>query len=133
MLGKIDEARLKHIKPFAGLAASERQELARVLDEFSAATGTALVSRGDYGYEFMVIEDGTADVFRDGTRIATFGPGDFFGELARVDDDSKRNASVVATSPVCVLTLSAHYMRVVREHLPGIGDQIDRAIADRNI
>jgi CRP-like cAMP-binding protein len=133
MLGTMDEARLKQIEPFAGLSATERKELARLLDEFNAATGTTLVSQGDYGYEFMVIEEGTAEVFRDGERIATFGPGDFFGELAVLDDGSHRNASVVATSPVRVLTLTAHYMRVVREHLPGIGDQIDRVIADRKI
>jgi CRP-like cAMP-binding protein len=117
-----DECRLKQIKPFAGLSATERKELARVLDEFSAATDTTLASQGDYGYEFMVFEEGTADVFRDGERINTLGPGDFFGELAVLDDGSKRNASVVATSPVHVLTLTAHYMRVVREHMPQIGD-----------
>ena len=125
------ESRLKQIKPFAGLSATERKELARVLDEFSAATDTTLVSQGDYGHEFMVIEEGTADVFRDGERINPMGPGDFFGELAVLDDGSKRNASVVATSPVRVVTLTAHYMRVVREHMPQISDQIDRVIADR--
>lgn len=127
----MDESRLKQIKPFAGLSASERKELARVVDEFSAATGTTPISQGDYAYEFMVIEEGTVDVFRDGERIDSMGPGDFFGELAVLDDGSKRNASVVATSPVCVVTLTAHYMRVVREHMPQIADQIDRGIADR--
>ena len=131
MLSGMDESRLKRIKPFASLSTTERRELARVVDEFSAATGTTLVSQGDYGYELMVIEEGTADVFRDGERIDTIGPGDFFGELAVLDDESKRNASVVATSPVRVLTLTAHYMRLVREHMPQIGDQIDRVIADR--
>ena len=62
--------------------------------------------QGDYGYEFMVIEEGTVDVFRDGERIDSMGPGDFFGELA-VLDDGKRDASVVATLPVRVVTLTA--------------------------
>ncbi len=127
----VDESRLKQIKPFAGLSTAERKELARVVDEFSAATGSTLVSQGDYGYEFMVIEEGTADVFRDDERIDSIGPGDFFGELAVLDDGSRRNASIVATSPVRVVTLTAHYMRVVRERMPRIGDQIDRVIADR--
>ena len=127
----MDESRLQQIKPFAGLTASERKELARVVDGFSAAAGTTLVSQGEYGYEFMVIEEGTVDVFRNGERIDSMGPGDFFGELAVLDDGGKRNASVIATSPVRVVTLTAHYMRVVREQMPQIGDQIDRVIADR--
>jgi cAMP-dependent protein kinase regulator len=131
MLSGMDESRLEQVKPFAGLSATERNELAGVLDEFTAATGTIVVSQGEYGYEFMVIEEGTADVVRDGERIDSMGPGDFFGELAVIDDGSERNASVVATSPVRVLTLTAHHMRVVRERMPQIGDQIDRMIADR--
>jgi CRP-like cAMP-binding protein len=127
----MDESRLKQLKPFAGLSAAEQGELARVLDEFTAATGSNLVSQGDYGYEFMVIEQGTADVFRDGERIDTIGPGDFFGELAVLDDGGKGNASIVATSPVHILTLTAHYMRLVRERMPQIADQIDRVIAAR--
>lgn len=127
----MDESRLIQIAPFAALSATERKELARVLDEFSAETGATLVSQGDYGYEFMVIEEGTVDVFRDGERIDGMGPGDFFGELAVLDDGGRRNASVVATSPVRLLTLTAHYMRVVREHMPSIADQIDRVIEDR--
>jgi CRP-like cAMP-binding protein len=127
----MDEARLQQIKPFAGLSTAERNMLARLVDEFSAPSGSTLVSQGDYGYEFMVIENGTVDVFRDGTRIDSMGPGDFFGELAVLDDGGQRNASVVATSPVHVITLTAHYMRVVRERMPQIAEQIDRVIADR--
>jgi CRP-like cAMP-binding protein len=64
-------------------------------------------------------------------RIDTMGPGDFFGEVAVVDDGGRRNASIVATSPVRLVTLTAHYMRVVRERMPQIAQQIDRVIADR--
>jgi CRP/FNR family cyclic AMP-dependent transcriptional regulator len=123
----MDESRLKQIRPFAGLSTAERKMRARVVDKFRAPAGTTLVSQGDYGYEFMVIEEGTVDVIRDGERIATMGPGDFFGELAVLAVGGQRNASVVASSPVRVVTLTAHDMRSVREHMP----QIDRVIADR--
>ncbi len=105
--------------------------LARIIDEFTAPAGTTLVSEGDYGYEFMVIEEGTVDAIRHGERIDTMGPGDFFGELAVLGDGIPRNASIVATSPVCILRLSAHDMRVVRERMPLVGKQIDSVIADR--
>ena len=105
--------------------------LARVLDDFGAPEGTTLVSQGEYGYEFMVIEDGTVDVLRDGEEIDTMGPGDFFGELAVIASGGQRNATIVATSPVKILSLSAHYMRVIRESMPRIGEQIDSVIAQR--
>jgi CRP/FNR family transcriptional regulator, cyclic AMP receptor protein len=127
----MDESRLKELAPFAGLSVAQRKMLARVVDELDAPAGATLVSQGDYGYEFMVIEEGTVDVVRNGERIDTMGPGDFFGELAVLADGGERNASIVATSPVRILTLTAHYMREVRERMPEIGEQIDSVIADR--
>ena len=105
--------------------------LARLVDEVTAPAGSTIVHQGDYGYEFMVIEDGEVDVLRDGRRIDSMGPGDFFGELAVLGDGGLRNASVVATSPVRLITLTAHYMREVRERMPLIGEQIDRVVAER--
>jgi CRP-like cAMP-binding protein len=127
----MDDSRLEQIRPFAGLSTAERKMLARILDEFSAPAGTTLVSEGDYGYEFMVLEEGTVDVIRHGELIDTMGPGDFFGELAVLGDGARRNASIVASSPVCVLRLTAHDMRLVRERLPLVGEQIDSVIAAR--
>ncbi len=128
----MEASRLENIAPFAGLTPAEREMLARVMDEFSAPAGTTLVSQGEYGYEFMVIEDGTVDVIRDGELVDTMGPGDFFGELAVIAAGGQRNATIVASSPVKILTLTAHYMRVVRERMPRIGEQIDAVIAERS-
>lgn len=127
----MDESRLRQVRPFADLSTAERKMLARIIDEFSVPTGTTLVSEGDYGYEFMVIEEGTVDVIRHGERINTMGPGDFFGELAVIGDGAQRNATIVASSPVRVLMLSAHHMRMVRERMPRIAEQIEGVIADR--
>ena len=127
----MEASRLETVAPFAGLTPAEREMLARVMDEFSAPAGTTLVSQGEYGYEFMVIEDGTVDVIRDGELVDGMGPGDFFGELAVIAAGGQRNATIVATSPVKILTLTAHYMRVVRERMPRIGEQIDAVIAGR--
>ncbi len=128
----MEASRLEKVAPFAGLTPAEREMLARVMDEFSAPAGTTLVSQGDYGYEFMVIEDGTVDVIRDGQRVDEMGPGDFFGELAVIAAGGQRNATIVATSRVKMLTLTAHYMREVRARMPRLGEQIDAVIADRS-
>ena len=127
----MEASRLENIAAFAGLTPAEREMLARVLDEFSAPEGATLVSQGEYGYEFMVIEDGTVDVIRNGELIDRMGPGDFFGELAVIAAGGQRNATIVATSPVKIVSLTGHYMRVIRERMPRIGDEIDSVIAER--
>jgi len=127
----MEESRLAALRPFAGLSSGDRKMLARVMDELSFPAGATLVNQGDYGYEFMVIEEGTVDVVRDGIRVDEMGPGDFFGEVAVLTVGGQRNATIVATMPVRVLTLTAHYMREVRERMPGVGEQIDHVVAER--
>jgi CRP-like cAMP-binding protein len=59
------------------------------------------------------------------------GPGDFFGELTILTVGGQRNATIIATSPVRILTLTAHYMREVRERMPSVGEKIEGMIAAR--
>jgi CRP-like cAMP-binding protein len=132
MPGAMDASRLQSLRPFSDLSTAERNMIARIADEFAVPEGTTLMSEGDFGYEFMVIEEGTADVVRHGERVDTVGPGDFFGELAVLADGAHRNASVVATSPVRGFRLSAHDMRMVRERMPRVGQQIDSVVPDRS-
>jgi cAMP-dependent protein kinase regulator len=123
--------RLKQLPPFADLSPAELNMLGRMVDEFEAPAGTTLLIQGDYGYEFMVIEEGTVDVVRNGETIDQMGPGDFFGELAVLIVGGQRNASIVATSPVRIITLTAHYMREVRERMPALGEKIDGVVPAR--
>ena len=58
------------------------------------------------------------------------GPGDFFGEAA-LRAGRLRNSSVVATSPVRILALSAHNVRILHEQIPALAAQIDSASAER--
>ena len=127
----MDHARLDDLGPFKDLTDGERRMLAGVLDEKSYATDDDVVTEGDFGYEFMIIESGTVDVLLRGEKIDEMGPGDFFGEIAVISAGGRRNATIRATSPVTLLTLTAHYMREVRSRLPRVGEQIDAAAAQR--
>ena len=126
----MEHSRLKNVRPFANLSKDELSMLAGLIEEYEEPQGTTLVGQGDYGYEFIVIEEGSVDVMRDGERIDTMGRGDFFGEAA-LQSGALRNASVVATTTVKILALSAHNIRVVRDRMPALAEQIDLAASER--
>ena len=130
-IGSDGADRLEKFDLFAGISIGQRRMLARVLDEITAEAGETLMRQGDFGYEVLALEEGTAEVLRDGCRINEMGPGDFFGELAVLEDGAPRTATVVASTPVRAIVLTAHFMREVRERMPAVGKQIDRAAAGR--
>ncbi|MDP1848385.1 MAG: cyclic nucleotide-binding domain-containing protein [Solirubrobacteraceae bacterium] len=101
----MDAERLRAIPVFASLPEETLKEVAVFASESSVAAGTRIVNEGDYAHELMAIEEGTADVIRGEERIATLGPGDFFGEIGVVEK-SLRTASVVATSPMRLVVLT---------------------------
>ncbi len=130
-IGSDGAQRLERIPLFAELSNGQRRMLARVIDELTAAAGETLMQQGEPGYEVLILEEGSADVLKDGACINEMGPGDFFGELAVLELGGPRSASVVASSPVRAIVLTAHFMREVRERMPDVGAHIDRQAAAR--
>ena len=59
--------RLERIDLFADLTAAQRNMLARLVDELTAEAGEELMHEGDYGYEVIFLEAGSAEV-RQGRR-----------------------------------------------------------------
>jgi CRP/FNR family cyclic AMP-dependent transcriptional regulator len=106
----MDPARLKKIPVFADLTDEERAYIAALAAEVSVPESKELVREGDYSYDVLAIEEGTARVERDGKHIADLGPGDVFGEMG-VLERSQRNATVVATSPMLLVTLTSWDIR----------------------
>jgi CRP/FNR family transcriptional regulator, cyclic AMP receptor protein len=101
----MDVGRLRNIPVFADVSEADLRRIATFATEDSAPEGTILVREGDYSTELIAIEEGTAEVRRDGRRLATLGPGDVFGETG-VLEQGLRNASVVATSPLRIVKLT---------------------------
>jgi CRP/FNR family cyclic AMP-dependent transcriptional regulator len=127
----MEESRLKTVPLFAGLSAAELHRLSGVTDEIVVPAGTRLIDEGRYSHEFLLIQDGSADVRRAGELIAQLGPGDFAGEIG-VMRDARRNASVVASTPLTAIVMTARDLRRVTEEMPTIAAQIDVAIAARS-
>jgi len=101
----MDPDRLRAIPVFASLEGETLRSIATFATETSVPAGKHLVKEGDYAYEFMAIEEGEAEVVRNGEHVARLGPGEFFGEIG-VLERTLRTASVVATTPMRLLTLS---------------------------
>lgn len=125
----MDPARLKKIPVFADLADDELRHIAAIAAEVSVPEGKELVREGDYSYDVLAIEEGTASVERAGGKIADLGPGDVIGEMG-VLDRSQRNATVVATSPMMLVTLTSWDIRRLRKTAPGAVEHL-RGIVER--
>jgi CRP-like cAMP-binding protein len=130
-LGRDGAERLARIDVLSDLSLGRRRELARAADEVTAEAGEIVMLEGDPGYEFMMLEEGRADVVQNTERISVMGPGDCFGELAVLSDGDRRTASVVATSDLRAIVLTAHFMREMRDGLPSAGENVERLAATR--
>jgi CRP-like cAMP-binding protein len=82
---------------FAPLAEEDLAGVAEHMELREVSPGQHLTTEGASGYFFFVIETGTADVSRDGTVVATLGPGDYFGETS-ILTAARRNATITSTS-----------------------------------
>jgi CRP-like cAMP-binding protein len=110
----MDPNRLKQIPIFSQLSEEEANRLATFATETSVADGQILMKQGDYSTELIGIEEGTADVIRDGKKIASLKDGDLIGEMGLIDREP-RNADVIATSPMRVMKLTHWEVRRMSE------------------
>ena len=101
----MDPNRLKAIPLFSHLSDDEAHRLAAFATETSLAEGQILMKQGDYSTELIAIEEGSADVIRDGQKIASLKNGDLIGEMGLLSREP-RSADVIATSPMRVIKLT---------------------------
>ena len=127
----MDELKLKSVPLFASLGRDDLSRVAHVADEIDVREGKELLHEGEFAYEFMVVQDGQAEVTREGEHIADLGPGDFLGEIAALED-GKRNASVVARSPMCLIVMTARDMRQLAAAIPEFGATLRATAAQRH-
>jgi CRP-like cAMP-binding protein len=96
----MDVARLKAIPLFARFSDEELWRIAPLAVERSASEGAVLVN-GEGAEELLLIDEGTADVWRGEHHVADLGAGDYFVP----------GATVVATSPVRLIALDVEAAR----------------------
>jgi CRP/FNR family transcriptional regulator, cyclic AMP receptor protein len=126
----LDASRLKSIPLFAEVGDEELSQIAPFANEVSVEEGKVLVREGDFSYELMAIEEGTAQVTRGGEPVADLGPGDFFGEMGLLEK-TLRNATVTAKSPMRLITLTGWDLKRVERAAPQAIDRVRSALDDR--
>jgi CRP-like cAMP-binding protein len=128
----MNQARLKDVPFFSTLKKKELEVVATQADEVDVPAGKVLAKQGDLGHEFFVIEEGTADVSRDGEHINELGPGDFFGEMALLEEE-RRNATVTATTPMTLIVMTRSSFRSLDSAMPHVHKVIQEAIEQRRV
>jgi len=104
--------------------------LAGACEELAVDAGTVLVREGDFGHAVFAIRSGTADVRHHDMTVNTLGPGDFFGEIA-VMSGGRRSASVVATSPLTLVTIFNREIWRLERDAPEVASALREAVAAR--
>ena len=126
----LNEEALRKLPFFDGLEPGALQFILEKMQEVSVPVGGHVVKAGDYAYRFFVILDGSAAVSREGSVLAGLKKGDVFGEMALVGD-TRRNADVVATSPMTLLALMSWDFRDALAQFPAFHDRVERLMAER--
>jgi len=127
----VDTSRIAAFLLFAELPAAELDELAAVMSEVEVEPGDKLVTLDDYGTALYFIEQGRADVVTDGGEATqTLGPGDTFGEIALLLT-GQRTATVVAGTPMRLLSLSDQDFQRIRARVPELERSLRRLGVER--
>jgi CRP-like cAMP-binding protein len=126
----VDANRLKDIPVFADLDTAELEAIARLAAEVSVPEGKQLVREGDYSYDVLAIEEGTAKVERGGDLVAEIGPGDVIGEMGVLERE-QRNATVTATSPMLLVTLDRWDVKRLQKSAPNAVEHLKHLIEER--
>ena len=115
---------------FADLSRGELISLAKASEDLEVEEGKVLTRQGQSGSEFFVIIDGEVAVTKDGNEIRRQGPGEFFGEIALIED-RPRTATVTAVTPLRFFVLTRQSFRSLLAHQPELEQKVNAALQER--
>jgi len=121
---------LQRIPLFAGLDRHKIGRLGMLAEEVDVPPGKVLMRQGESGGDMMVLVSGQVGVERDGERLNTLGPGDFFGEIALIVE-GPRTATVTSESPARLLVVNHRDFHSLLEEFPEIAAQVLVTLAHR--
>jgi CRP/FNR family transcriptional regulator, cyclic AMP receptor protein len=121
---------------FAPLDERQRSRVGDLMTVRRFDAGTTILRQGSSAVALYLLLDGRVEVSREPeeggrpVKLATLGPGDVFGEMAVLDDDT-RSSSVTALEPArCALLSRWELLQELRRH-PELAIELVRVLARR--
>jgi len=121
---------LRKVPLFSDLNDKELRQVAQSMKERTFGAGDVVTEEGKGGIGFFVIGDGTANVSIGGQNVRTFGPGDYFGEIALVAD-MDRTATITAETELRCYGMTSWDFRPLVENNASIAWKMLQVLAQR--
>jgi CRP/FNR family transcriptional regulator, cyclic AMP receptor protein len=121
---------IKRVPLFEDLEPKELEHVAGWMKERPFTAGDTIAREGKAGVGFFVIEDGEATVNVHGEEVRTLGPGDYFGEIALIDDGA-RTATVTAKTDMRCWGMTSWEFRPLVESNAQVAWKLLQAMAKR--
>jgi CRP-like cAMP-binding protein len=121
---------LKSVPLFEHCSRRDLARIAAITDEMAVADGDVLITEGDRGREFFVIISGDVEVRRKGRKVASLGPGTYFGEIALLSQ-KPRTATVTAVTPLRLLVIADRAFVDLLDAMPELWLKVARSLAER--
>jgi cAMP-dependent protein kinase regulator len=94
---------LSKVPLLESFSSADLSQLADVMILTKVDNGTDIVTQGNEGDVFYIVEDGTAVALKDGKQVMSYSTGDYFGELALLSSKAGKRAATVKASSDCRL------------------------------
>jgi len=121
---------LRQVPIFKALPARELEFISRSVKERTYEPGTVIVKQGDPGIGFFMIIDGRVEVSHDSRKIREMGPGEFFGEMALMEE-RVRTATITAKEPTRCLQLVRWDFRALLKENPELAVRMLEVVVQR--
>ncbi len=99
-------------------------------NQHKLTTGQLIFEAGEKGTEMYVLLEGQVDIEVNGKVFDTISPGEFFGEMALIDN-SPRSATARASKPSVVVPVDKYNFTYYVEHSPFFALDVMSVMADR--
>jgi len=122
---------LEEVPLFHGCTDAELARVAKLArDVVSYSDGSTLIYEGALGDEFLLLVEGRAKVQIQGHEVSILRPGDYFGEIALLNQ-SARTATVVAEGPMRALVFDEGAFAAMLDEVPAVRPRVTRTALDR--
>ena len=122
---------LKEVPLFSSFSNKQLKSVVKTAKEKEFETGDTIVREGESTkVGFYLILDGQVEVKQDGSTLSKLGSGQFFGEMA-VLDEKPRSADVVATTDTQCLLLTSWDFKALIKTYPDMATKVISELANR--